>query len=139
MARSTSTRHSAVGSPSTLSSMLLPQKRIVPNPSPLYFTPAEIRHHTMYSGLDRRRYHPQTLFRPADAMTRSATRLLIDKLGNNIRRQMLTPMVRFAEPHKVGICLRRKIRREVIHALRLKRKVGKGGKRKRHPYSSIKC
>lgn len=82
---------------------------------------------------DRRRYYPNVnLLRPAHAFKREAARLVIG-------RSMESP-VRFAVPGYVAICIRRKMRREVLHAFKLTRKSGKGGgKRRRNAYSGIRC
>lgn len=54
------------------------------------------------------------------------------------RPTRLPAQVRFADPAQVAICVRRKERREVLHALRYVRK-GKGGSRRRNWASKIKC
>lgn len=80
---------------------------------------------------DRRRYHPARNVRPADALIRGAARPVIGKY---------TYQTRFAVPHMVAICLRRKARREVLHAFKLTRKSGRGGSpRRRNFYSSMGC
>lgn len=50
----------------------------------------------------------------------------------------LSTQVGFSRPAEVGICVRRKERREVLHAKRRIRK-GRGGGRRQHWYSKIKC
>lgn len=82
---------------------------------------------------DRRRFYPNAnLLRPAHAIKPTANRLVIG-------RGMETP-VRFALPNYVAICVRRKLRREVLHALKLTGKSGRGGgKRRRSAYSGIRC
>lgn len=50
----------------------------------------------------------------------------------------VTSRLRFKVPHDVLVCLRRKIRREVIHAFKLNKKGG-GGRRRRNYNSSIDC
>lgn len=92
---------------------------------------------------DRRLNHPlPRIHRPAVASVRSATRLIAHPLrsfttavGNNAPAG-----IRFYLPDRVAICVRRKIRREVVHALRINPKHGRGGgKRRRTPHSGIKC
>lgn len=82
---------------------------------------------------DRRRYYPnRNLLRPAHAFKSEAKRLVVG-------RTMQSP-VRFAIPRYVSICVRRKMRREVLHAFKLTHKSGRGGgKRRRNAYSGIRC
>lgn len=80
---------------------------------------------------DRRRYHPARNVRPADALIRDAARIVIGRLIHQRR---------FAVPNMVAICLRRKVRREVLHAFKLTRKSGRGGSpRRRNFYSQLGC
>lgn len=78
---------------------------------------------------DRRKYHPQNRMRPAHAFNRNAIRLV---------DEWRTARVAFNVPRLVGICVRRKVRREVLHALNRTGK-GSGGPRRRNFYSSVKC
>lgn len=83
--------------------------------------------------LDLRRYHPRKYDRPAPALIRAANR---DVVGETLRD------IRAALPHKVAICLRRKIRREVLFGLGLHVRVGRGGgskPRHRNQYTKVKC
>lgn len=59
-------------------------------------------------------------------------------LVHGINASGVTSRLRFKVPHDVLVCLRRKIRREVLHALKLK-KSGGGGRRRRNQYSDIEC
>lgn len=89
--------------------------------------------------VDRRRYYPDTgnlrkeFRRPHIPVSdnRGHRRLVIDPLGP------LKQVVRFAVPKKIKLCVRRKVRKEVILAS------GKGGgnhrKPRRNEYSSIRC
>lgn len=45
---------------------------------------------------------------------------------------------RFAEARKAVICFKRKVRREVLHALKLKRS-GRGGRKRRNEWSDVQC
>nr|QJB20588.1 MAG: hypothetical protein [Microvirus sp.] len=47
--------------------------------------------------------------------------------------------VAFEQPEKVLLCVRRKMRKEVLHALKLTRRKGKGGSYRRTPLSDIHC
>lgn len=81
---------------------------------------------------DRRRYNPTKGVAPPAATRRSATRLV---------SPLYSPLnsVRFAEPKRVAICVRRKQRKEVLHAKRIAG--GKGGFRKRRNnfWSKVSC
>lgn len=78
------------------------------------------------------RARPQLSFNPA------ATRLNPDAFGRAVRSS-LTAGLRFAIPEQVGICHRRKSRREVLFALRRTGR-GAGAKRRtRTRYSNISC
>lgn len=99
---------------------------------------------------DRRRFHPKGRFRPPASISTRASARLFDA----VRRPTITrpnklsskkaikvthsPRLRFLNPKHLAICIRRKIRREVIHALRHN---GGGGSRKRrfNEYSKIHC
>lgn len=86
--------------------------------------------------VDRRRYRPAP---DPGAVIRSSKRLNVDVVGTAVRSQ-LSSGIRFARPRDIAICVRRKMRREVLHALRLTSKVGRGGApRRRNAWSGIKC
>lgn len=118
---------------------------IQPNTFPLPATPSVIVSHykipTDNTLTDRRTYFPDRRVRPVAAVTRQASRIVArDSLGDRIRRQTKAPLA-FARPHLVAVCAKRKVRKEVLHALGLKNKRrGKGGgKRRRNFWSSISC
>lgn len=46
---------------------------------------------------------------------------------------------RFLSPNRVLVCIRRKIRKQIMFALGLRHKGGAGGKRRHNEYSRIKC
>lgn len=71
-------------------------------------------------------------------VARPKGRPLLRSIGLAKQVSGVTSRLRFKVPHDVIVCLRRKIRREVLHALKLKNS-GRGGKRRRTPYSSIDC
>lgn len=82
---------------------------------------------------DRRRWHPAGALAPAGALSRSARGLVLaGSEGSG-----LGSAVRFRSPVKVSICVRRKVRREVIMAK------GKGGGGHRPPtrnyWSDVQC
>lgn len=79
---------------------------------------------------DRRQWSPDTrMLRPVMSTVRSAKRI--------VTGQSLTAPLRFADPRRVVVCVRRAIRREIMHAK------GYAGSRvrrpKRTPWSSISC
>lgn len=96
---------------------------------------------------DRRQYHPEGVARPARSFSIPRHRLAIPK--KNVRSVRgdsryvpsfdgLTHEIGFRVPRKVLICVRRRIRKQVLHAFR---KTGKAGQRKprRNFYSSVSC
>lgn len=97
---------------------------------------------------DRRVYHPAGReMRPAVSFSRrDQTRLVIARRkarpGGAVERESLVEpyfKVGFAVPRKVGICVRRKQRKEVLHALRI---AGSGGirrDRRRNDWSDVVC
>lgn len=83
---------------------------------------------------DRRTFYPERATRPASSFSRPRHRLEVSP-GYNI----LPFGVRFEEPRKVLVCVRRKQRREVLFAMK---RTGKGGGKRRHkrgPYSDVRC
>lgn len=84
---------------------------------------------------DRREFHPDSI--PAPRLLDSSKYRL--KIPNSKYRLRLPHAVAFEQPLKVLICVRRKIRKEVLFARRL---TGRGAAKKFHrhgPYSSISC
>lgn len=76
---------------------------------------------------DRREFSPE-IFRPARAFRRSATQLVVPNVNKERERNRpfvnIPASVGFNNPRLVAICVRRKRRREVLHAL------GRTGRRK---------
>lgn len=75
---------------------------------------------------DRRYYHPSGRFAPARSFSHSRHRLVSPNRGLNSRsnphllaRPSSINAIAFGIPDRVLICVRRKIRKEVIHALGL--------------------
>lgn len=95
---------------------------------------------------DRRLYHPNPFLRPAPSTWRAATRLVVattpmrrgDRSEVRLRRGVLEPNVQFAVPKRVIVCIRRKQRREVLHAMK-RTGSGKGRRRRRNEWSSVIC
>lgn len=81
-------------------------------------------------GVDRRLFRPDRSTAPPAAVRRSAARVV----AKGPHAYSLT----FSDSRLVGLCVRRKVRREVLFALRKTRK-GAGAKRRRNFWSNISC
>lgn len=86
---------------------------------------------------DGRKYHPLRRARPIIAQ-RFAARLNPDVLGSSLRSPFGSAL-KYAEPQRVSVCLRRKGRREVLHALKRTGKGSGGGRRRRTATSNNHC
>lgn len=121
-------------------------RRAMPQPRPQLSAP---RPRSLRSGPflikpigDRRLFHPAPVFsRPALSTRRIASRLVTPTPFKRARLMSARSngwATAFQNPPQVMICVRRKIRREVIHAL------GLGGAsgmvpRRRNPFSEVSC
>lgn len=102
---------------------------------------------------DRRTFHPEGYARPARSFNDSRHRLTIyrtPKTSVYLKGGYQSPFgvkklfdtlptgIQFRTPYKVLICVRRKIRKEVIFA---KNQAGRGGQRSPHysEYSTVRC
>lgn len=97
---------------------------------------------------DRRAWHPdKTVYRkiPSPAAAASPRSGALLKLsprrlmhpGSLLRLPNISDLIGFRTPGRVAICVRRRIRKEIMHALG---KAGKGHKRPRHnAFSKVKC
>lgn len=97
---------------------------------------------------DRRTWHPEGVYRPASSFNRYQHTLTVRPVPRQqvvSRSSHYTPyvarsraLVRFENPDRVLVCVRRQRRREVLHALR---KNGRRGQKppRRSWYSSISC
>lgn len=118
---------------------------------PLSLSPPRFRQLEIFPSLqefeDRRLWHPEDPISPARSFTTSRHRLsLVDSpsryqysLKKNYRNLNQTKArISFVDPHRVLVCVRRKVRKEVMHALR---HAGRSGQRKprRNAYSSVSC
>lgn len=84
-------------------------------------------------GEDRRTYHPAgPKYRPAESPRRHLVAV------KPVQLFTAKPVMAFDAPRHVAICVRRKVRDEVLHALG---KVGRGGsrKRRRNQNSKVRC
>jgi hypothetical protein len=94
-----------------------------------------------YLNEDRRFYQPDRSIRPLGAVTRTATRIVArDVFGDKIRRQTKAPLT-FDLGDRIHLCVRRKIRKSVIHALGIAgpRRGRTFKKPTRNFWSAIKC
>ncbi|UDN67859.1 hypothetical protein [robinz microvirus RP_152] len=88
---------------------------------------------------DRRFFDPAGPLRPAYSFGRDARRLIAKSSPvGRTRNDTLSARVGFAVPERVAVCVRRKQRKEVIHALD---RAGGGGsrRRRRNRYSDVDC
>lgn len=83
---------------------------------------------------DRRTWHPVRFARPVVSVgPRSDTRLMVKPA------KTFSPAVTFANPKRVLVCVRRKVRKEVLHAFG---KTGGGSSRRpkrRNQFSDVSC
>lgn len=95
---------------------------------------------------DRREFSPE-LARPARAFRRAAAKLEVgnarksrgDNQKSSFGRVTVPQVVRFSDPNRVAVCIRRHQRREVLHALKHVG-AGRGVKRPRwSEFSEISC
>lgn len=148
MAKGNSNRGSANGTPSSLTTLLSPSKitRPIVLSSSYYIPTNGVTPNGPTVQFDRRRFRPDASTAPPGAVNRASTRLNIDTLGKRARNSKqgfysVGETLAYAIPSQVAICVRRKVRREVLHALHPFRKSGKGSgqPRKRNFWSRIHC
>lgn len=88
---------------------------------------------------DRREYHPLKDFRPSLSLSGAAADVNVNERSpRGGRFSMPALKYAFVTPHKVAVCSRRQVRREVLFAKRRTRK-GAGGSRRRNFWSDVKC
>lgn len=110
----------------------LPKVRAVVRSRHFGFTPMRLASSPPLRAFeDRRQWHPERWGRPVLGFKRAATRLVVPSSPG----PKLTHRIAFLDPRRVIVCLRRKARREVLHALGK----GGGGNPKRKPTSNIEC
>lgn len=99
-------------------------------------SPEKMLKNTLREIEDRRTWHPQGAQRPARSVTRSQHKLVLPKKDSSPR---LPSRVAFDAPKQVLVCIRRKMRKEVLFA---KRKTWKGSRARRHRhtyFSEVTC
>lgn len=87
---------------------------------------------------DRRRFHPNPFIRPAVSVVRRAdTKLVVSPIRRQTKVLRLPDKVAFAVPRNIALCVRRKVRKEVIFAT----SGGGAGKRRprRNQFSDVRC
>lgn len=91
---------------------------------------------------DLRTFYPQPALRPAFRLDGARASLTVARPASRSTartKSLLPSAVGFHQPQQVLVCVRRKRRKEVLHALR---KVGRGfGRRKKHfnKWSNVRC
>lgn len=87
---------------------------------------------------DRRLWHPERQNRPFAAAPRQASRPVARQRPAFHQPSQTRAIIAFQEPSRVAVCVRRGIRREVLHALGVAGKRGLGGPH-RNEASTISC
>lgn len=114
---------------------------------PLSKSPTFLKQPSFFSLFeDRRQFHPERIYRPARAFNQNNHTLVVPKPSkthqkpNKLKKLLhnVTASVGFENPKSVLVCVRRNIRKEVLHAIN---KAGRVGQKrpKRNWLSSIKC
>lgn len=148
---------STVSNDPLLSAIMAPPVSVSPV-DPLDWEVGAVQAANLMAMEDRRLYHPEGVNRPAvlpgssDLVTRGTTSYVANyfkNLGYDLSGRRYVDRARnyvgaglaFRDPSRVAICVRRKIRKEVIFALSPHRRIGSGkGKRRRRNWaSSIRC
>lgn len=91
---------------------------------------------------DRRLFHPLGAFAPARSLDRRS-RLIVHppNVNKSVRRNdfRVPSAVGFDVPSRVAVCVRRKQRKEVLHAKRFTGRGSGGGKHRRNYWSDVRC
>lgn len=91
---------------------------------------------------DRRVFHPAGPLRPAFSFRRGDRRIIIKQSSAAAPKRNDTYSdwrVAFAVPRNVGVCVRRKQRKEVLHALKRVGKGSGGGRHRWNYWSGVNC
>ena len=106
-----------------------------------YF-PSQLEMFDLPSIEDRRTFHPEGPNRPARSLSSSRHRLRVPKTPSryqySLKKSYVPHEIGFVDPERVLVCVRRRQRRQVMHAMK---KAGKRGQRRprRSYYSSVSC
>lgn len=97
----------------------------------------------LYEVEDNRLFHPDRMVWPR-SLRRRVVRLVVPKAprqaARSARRLLRTAQLAFSGPKFVMVCVRRKIRRQVMHAFgRAGRKGAPRRRPRRNSYSSVRC
>lgn len=88
---------------------------------------------------DRRRWHPERKLAPAGTFSRRDQRRIVEKSRSNPYNDPFPSWrIGFEVPKKVAVCVRRKTRREVIHALG-KTGAGARARRRKNQFTDVRC
>lgn len=105
--------------------------RIAPVRAERYYSPSVL-------ALEDRRF-----FAPVDTYPRAqfhrSARIVASPNVNKDRANVVPSRIKFAVPPEVSLCVRRKMRRSVLFAKRLRGKGSRARKRHRNVFSSISC
>lgn len=115
---------SAMSSTPSLDTLLLYKLR----PPPVLLPVPSFSYSVVRQAGDRRFWQPDRTTRPPHAVKPGASRVVAKNLN----------ALRFADPRAVALCARRKIRKQVMFALRRTKK-GSSGRKHRNFWSSITC
>lgn len=124
-------RRSRIDSRTAYSPFVSPSPRVFRSLPPLYSP-------SLTAFEDRRTFHPAGPLRPAFSFDRGARRLVAKATSLH---GGLSARVGFAVPKKVAVCVRRKQRKEVLHATNFFGR-GAGGvskRRSRNRFSDVDC
>lgn len=85
---------------------------------------------------DRRFFHPLQDVKPAATFSRrDQSRVVLSKPNRPFK---FPDVLKFRVPKRVALCVRRKERKEVLHALGRLRS-GRGGRKRRNYWSNVSC
>lgn len=88
---------------------------------------------------DWRRYDPRPVTsRPAKTFSGSDAQVRVGR-GSKQARNRVPKSLGFVAPEKVVVCVRRKTRKEVLHALGYTGRGSGGGRKHRNHYSKVHC
>lgn len=101
---------------------------------------AELQRRLVLLSEDRRQYDPVGDYRWPRGLSRlaSTVKLKRSNVYNGASNRLQRDVFRFAVPEKVAICVRRKMRREVLFAERQIHS-GAGARRARNYYTDVSC
>lgn len=90
---------------------------------------------------DRRTFHPMMDMRPARSFFTRPRLVIHDPNVNKtrVRSSRMSSRIAFDVPHHVAICVRRKQRSEVLHALSLTGRGSGSGRKRRNYWSDVSC